>query len=311
MSESTTTDVVEQKITRRHRIEYAVANFVKQRVLRASDRLFGIYQQGLFLLLYHVFRVNRKVMQANIDIAFPERSPEEKESLIRANYQWAARVSLEILRMDSRRGKLSQYISFHNLKALDEALEEEKGILLISGHFGHWEVIVPALAEHGYDMFIYVGAQSNPLVDDMHNTTRASFGATTIGKSDSARFKFMRVLRKRNILAMLPDQNDRKSDTFVNFFGKSASMSRSIAGFHIARKSPIVVSYCVFVEGQVEIHFERLHCQRTDDKEQDQLNITQQISDGIESFVRKYPDQYFWMHRRWRTRPPDDPKSVY
>lgn len=305
------TDVETPSTSTKHRIEYALANFLKQRVLNASESVINRYIEFIFILMYYVFRVGRNVVQTNIEIAFPDLSTEEKKQLIRANYWWSARVGIEILRMDQRVGKTDQYVTFRNLSILDEALAEDKGILLISGHFGHWEMIVPALAEKGYDMYIYVGGQSNPLVDNMHNTTRASFGATTIPRGKSIGMQFMRILKKRNVLAMLTDQNDRKSDTFVQFFGKLAAVTRSTAGFHLARKSPIIVSYCAFVGDKTEIVFDRIEYEVTGDKEKDQWAITQKISDAIEAFVRLYPEQYFWLHRRWRTRPPEDSTSVY
>ncbi|MBF0278557.1 MAG: lysophospholipid acyltransferase family protein [SAR324 cluster bacterium] len=305
------TDETPAKIRLKHRFEYLLVKTLKNRVLSASEKTLKIYQFAIYVLLYHVFRVNHKIVQTNLNIAFPDLSKEAQKKLLIANYQWSAQVTIALLRMDYWKGKTAEYVSFHNLAALDDALAEENGILLISAHLGHWEIIVPALAEKGYQMYIYVGEQSNPLVDDLQNKTRSSFGVETIGKGDSARFKFMRILRKRNILAMNVDQNDRKSDTFVKFFNKAAAVPKSAAGFHIARKSPILTAFGVFVGNKLEIHFERMLCEQTGDKEKDQLKITQEISNLIEKYVRKYPDQYFWMHRRWKTRPADDPEWVY
>ncbi len=299
------------KIRFKHKFEYFIVEHLKSLALRASEKSLNRLQAIIFSLLYHVFRVQREVVDMNFNIAYPDLKNPQREELIRANYQWTAKVATEILRMDRWKNRTAEYVSFHNLTVLDEALTENNGIILVSGHFGHWEMIVPSLAEKGYQMYIYVGEQSNPLVNAMHNTTRASFGAKTIDRGSSARFEFMRILKKQNVLAMLVDQNDRKTDMFVNFFGKLAAVTRSVAGFHLARKSPIIVCYCPFVENRVEIHFERVNYQKTGDKTQDQINITQAISDRIEHFVRKYPEQYFWMHRRWRTRPADDPDFIY
>ncbi|MBF0287945.1 MAG: lysophospholipid acyltransferase family protein [SAR324 cluster bacterium] len=300
-----------EKVCFKHRFEYFVVHNLKKLSLSVSDAAVARIQFLIFVLLYYVFRVQRHVVDTNFRIAYPDLQEDEREKLIRANYQWSARVSVEMMRMDRWQNRTEEYVSFHGLSVLDEALSEDNGVILVSGHFGHWEMIVPSLAEKGYEMYIYVGEQSNPLVNAMHNKTRASFGAHPIERGSSARFEFMRTLKKQNVLAMLVDQNDRKTDTFVNFFGKLAAVTRSAAGFHLARKSPIVVAYCPFVGNGVEIHFERVNCEKTSDKKQDQINITQAISDVIEGFVRQYPDQYFWMHRRWRTRPAEDPVFVY
>lgn len=299
------------KVRFKHRFEYFVVKLLKNGVLKASEKTLPLYQSAIFSLLYNIFRVHHKVVQTNLKIAFPDLTKEEQSQLLIANYRWAAQVAVAILRMDYWKGKTAEYVSFQNLSVLDEALSEDKGVLLISGHLGHWEMIVPCLAEKGYQMHVYVGRQNNPLIDELQNRTRGSFGVKTIGKGDSTGIQFMRVLKKQNVLAINVDQNDRKSDTFVKFFGKAAATPKSVAGFHLIRKSPIVLTFGLFVGDKLEIHFQKLHCPIIGNKEQDQFNVTQAISDVIETFVRKYPEQYFWMHRRWRTRPPDDPESVY
>ncbi len=299
------------KIRFKHRFEYFIVKFLKKGVLHASQKTLKVYRFIIFTLLYYVFRVNLKIVQTNLNIAFPEMTQKARKNLLIANYRWSAQMAVAILRMDYWKGRTAEYVSFHNLAILDEALSENNGVLLISAHLGNWEMIVPALAEKGYQMYVYVGAQSNPLVDRLQNQTRASFGADTIGKGESARFRFMRVLNKQNILAYNPDQNNRKSTTFVKFFNKAATMPKSVAGFHLARKSPIIMVFAPFVGDKLEIFFLRLNYEQTGNKELDQLNITQEISNIFEKFIRLYPQQYFWMHRRWKTRPPEDPDPVY
>ena len=304
------TPPVPEKIRLKHRVEYAVVKFFKERAGRASEKTLKHYQSLLFALLY-LFRVSHKVVQTNLNIAFPELTKKARAKLLLSNYQWTAKVAVEILHLDFWKGKTAEYVNFHNVSALDEALLEQKGVLLISGHFGHWQMIGPALVEKGYRVHVYMGKQSNPLVDKLHNENQQSFGVQTIRKGTAARFEFMRILKNENILAMSVDQNDHKSDTFVNFFGKLATLPKSVAGFHLLKKSPIVLAFCPFIGGKPEIFFQRLHCPLTGNKAQDQFAITQEISHMTEAFVRKYPEQYFWMHRRWRTRPPGEAETIY
>ncbi len=295
----------------KHRFEYFFFKTFKNRVLRASERTLKFYQFVTFLMLYHVFRFHHKIVQTNLNIAFPNLTKEEQKKLLIANYHWLAQMIIAIMRMDYWKGRTAEYVSFHNLAILDEALSEDKGVLLIGAHLGHWEMIVPALTEKGYQLSMYVGGQSNPLVDNLQNQTRSSFGAEAIRKGDSVGIKLMRALRKQNILAYMPDQNDRKSETFVKFFDKTAAAPSSTARFHFARKSPIITAFCLFIGDKLEVFFEKLKYEQTGDNEQDQLNITQEVSNVIEKFVRRYPNQYLWIHRRWKTRPPDDPDLIY
>lgn len=299
------------EIRRKHKFEYFIVQMLKKGFINASSTALKFYEFLFFFLFCFVFRVKRKVIQTNLNIAFPELSEAERHHIMVENYRWFAHVTIAIIRMDLLKGKTEQAVTVHGLSELDEALSENKGILMVSSHLGHWEIVVPALAERGYNMHIYVGEQKNPLVNAMHNKTRGSFGAHTIDKSRSAPLQMMRILKKQNILALAVDQNDHKAGFFVKFFDKEAASPRSVAGFYLARKSPLIVSSCFFVGDKVEMHFDRLEVELIGDKEQDQLNITQAISAAFEKNIRKHPEQYFWMHRRWKTRPPHDSAPVY
>ena len=213
--------------------------------------------------------------------------------------------------MDAWKGRTSEIAKCHNLEILDQALSEKKGVLLISGHFGNWEMIPPSLAELGYSVTMYVGRQTNPLTNELQNTARAIFGVETIDKGKRATLQMGRALAANKIIAMLIDQNDNKSDLFVTFFEKLASSSKGTAAFHLLRKSPVVLVTCPYVGDHLEITFQRITFDLSGEQEKDTLAITQKITSALENVIRKYPEQYFWMHRRWRARPKGDPKEIY
>lgn len=294
-----------------HRIEYSIFTFLKKITLSRSGKVVQGLEWLLYVLLYYVFRICRKIVKVNLDIAYPEHFHEEKHHIAKENYRWFAKLSFDILRMDSRKGQTEQLVQFKNLHILDEALKEERGVLLVSGHFGNWEMIVPALAEKGYPMYMYVGAQSNPLVNEHHNKVRQTFGIHTIDKGKSATLQMGRALISNGVIAMLVDQNDRKSSLFVNFFGKRATISKGVSAFYLMKKSPIVFVSCPYVDNSLMMDFQRIQCELSDDKEQNLQNVSQAVTSALESTIRQFPEQYFWMHRRWRTRPPDDPQKIY
>ena len=172
-------------------------------------------------------------------------------------------------------------------------------------------MIPPALAELGYPVTMYVGRQTNPLTNELQNTARANFGVETIDKGKRATLQMGRALAANKIIAMLIDQNDNKSDLFVNFFEKLASSSKGTAAFHLLRKSPVVLVTCPYVGDHLEISFQRITFDLSGEQEKDTLAITQIITSALENVIRKYPEQYFWMHRRWRARPQEDPEDIY
>ncbi|MBF0237196.1 MAG: hypothetical protein HQM12_05765 [SAR324 cluster bacterium] len=294
-----------------HRLEYAFLLFLRKLALTINPQKRNFFQWCLYALAYHVIRICRSIVKTNLDLAFPNWSDEKKAQIGRDSYRWFSRLSFDALRLDLFAGKTQQLAQLENLAVLDEALEENKGVLLVSGHFGNWEVVAPVLAEKQYSTWMYVGQQSNPLVDEHHNQVRQKLNIQTIGKGKAAALQIGRVLNNKNILCMLVDQNDRKSSLFVDFFGKKASMSKGVASFYLMKRSPIVLVTCPYVGDKVLIKFERIYCELTGNRERDTQLIAQAVTDRLEDVIREYPDQYFWMHRRWRTRPQDDPVSLY
>ena len=295
----------------RHRLEFTLFNSLKRWGKGASKKT---RRRGTILLdglLYHGLRICRSIVAINLELAFPKFSTVERKQIARANYQWFARFCMDVLHMDAWKGRTSEIAKCHNLEILDQALSEKKGVLLISGHFGNWEMIPPALAELGYPVTMYVGRQTNPLTNELQNTARANFGVETIDKGKRATLQMGRALAANKIIAMLIDQNDNKSDLFVNFFEKLASSSKGTAAFHLLRKSPVVLVTCPYVGDHLEISFQRITFDLSGEQEKDTLAITQKITSAFENVIRKYPEQYFWMHRRWRARPQEDPEDIY
>ena len=295
----------------RHRLEYLIFSRLKQWRKNASEKSLGRAALILDTLLYYLLRICRKIVKINLEFAFPKLSSMERKKIARENYRWFARFCMDVLNMDAWKGHTSEIVCCQNPEILDQALSEKKGVLLISGHFGNWEMIPPALAEKGYKVVMYVGKQTNPLTNQLQNSARASFGVETIDKGKRATLQMGRALNENKIIAMLIDQNDNKSELFVNFFGKLASCSKGTAAFHLLRRSPVVLVTCPYVDNSLEINFQHIQFDLTGNQEKDILEVNQKITLALEKVISQYPEQYFWMHRRWRARPPQDPKKIY
>ena len=295
----------------RHRIEYFIFWSLKRWGEGASEKSLRLGALMLDGLLYYFLRICRKIVKINLDFAFPKLSLLERKKIARENYRWFARFCIDVLHMDAWKGRTSEKVHCQNPEILDQALSEKKGVLLISGHFGNWEMIPPALAEKGYKVVMYVGRQTNPLTNKLQNSARASFGVETIDKGKRATLQMGRALAENKIIAMLVDQNDNKSDLFVNFFGKLASCSKGTAAFHLLRRSPVVLVTCPYVDNRLEINFQHIPFELSGNQKKDILEIAQKMTSALEKVIHQYPEQYFWMHRRWRARPLQDPEKIY
>ena len=295
----------------RHRIEYKIFSILKRWGRGASEKKLEKGAILLYGLLYHGLRICRKIVSINLKIAFPKLTDQERKNIERSNYKWFARFCMELLRMDNWKGRTSEIAICMNLKTLDNALKENKGVLLVSGHFGNWEIIPPTLAELDYSITMYVGRQTNPLTNELQNSSRSNFGIETIDKGKMATLQLGRALAANKIIAMLIDQNDNKSDLFVDFFGKLASSSKGTAAFYLLRKSPILLVTSPIVGDHYEISFKRINFELTGEQKKDLQIISQKITFELEKVIKEHPEQYFWMHRRWRARPPEDYESIY
>jgi len=242
----------------RYQIEFLLFKCLKSWGKGTSKK--RLHQGAILLdgLLFFVFRICRKIVKINLKLAFPNLSKKELEKIERLNYKWFARFCMDVLHMDAWKGRTAEVAICQNLEILDNALKENRGVLLVSGHFGNWEIIPPALAELGYPITMYVGRQANPLTNELQNFSRGNFGIDTIDKGKKAPLQMGRALADNKIIAMLIDQNDHKSDLFVNFFGRLASSSKGAAAFHLLRKSPVVLVTCPYVGEHFEINLERI-----------------------------------------------------
>ncbi len=277
MPETSTSKLRLEKHKFRHRLEFALFNSLKRWGEGASAKRLRRGAFLLDLLLYHVLRICRKTVSINLELAFPELSAKERGKIARANYRWFSRFCMDVLHMNAWQGHTSKVTHFNNLQILDEALTENKGVLLVSGHFGNWEMIPSALAELGYPVSMYVGRQTNPLTNELQNNARANFGVETIDKGKN----------------------------------KLASSSKGTAAFHLLRKSPVILVTCPYVSDKFEITFQRISFELSGEQEKDTHHISQNITAELEKVIRQYPEQYFWMHRRWRARPPEDSEKIY
>ena len=295
----------------RHHIEFKIFNFLKLWGKRAPQRTLEKSAIILDVFLYYGLRICRKIVAINLELAFPDITKKERKKIERSNYKWFARFCMDLLHMDAWRGRTSEITVFKNLEILDNALIENQGVLLVSGHFGNWEIIPPALAELGYPITMYVGKQTNPLTNELQNFSRSNFGIETIDKGKMATMKMGRALAANKIIAMLIDQNDNNTDLYVKFFDKLASSSKGTAAFHLLRNSPVVMVTCPYIGNHFEISFERLNFELSGGQKKDMHIISQKIASALENVIKQFPEQYFWMHRRWRARPPEDPGNIY
>jgi KDO2-lipid IV(A) lauroyltransferase len=198
--------------------------------------------------------------------------------------------------------KLDGLVEFEGLENIDRALSEKKGAVMIAGHFGSWELMGAATRQKGYPIDFLVGEQHNLLVDDMMNEYRQLMGIGII-KMGVATRGVIKALRNNRFVAMLSDQDAGRDGTMVSFFGYPASTPKGPAAFALKTDAQIIMGFIIRQDNKKQrIIFEKpIHIQKSEDKEEDIKNLTQAYTSLLEDYIRKYPDHWFWPHRRWKS----------
>jgi len=196
---------------------------------------------------------------------------------------------------------MSRYFRVKGIRFLDEALEGGKGLVLVTFHFGNWELVGAYIARLGYPLSVVVQRIHNPFIDKMISNMRQGAGMKTIPRS-SALKDSLRALDKNNIVVFLADQDAHDSGVFVPFFHRPASTPRGPAVIALRRDVQAVMSFAVRQEdGSFEINFEPIIYKRKYVLEEDIKVFTRTFTNRLEDYVKEYPDQWLWLHRRWKT----------
>ena len=294
----------------RARLEYAaigallapLAAMERERAIRAGARLGA--------LAMRLDRFDRPIAMRNLEIAFPALSRAGRLGILRATYENWGRTLAEWMHFSSlgpdNIERFATYRGMENWKRGEE-LSRGRGGLILTGHFGNWELMILAHSIYGHRVAIVHRPLRNPLIDAAVCSARNRFGNRVIPRKGAGR-EVLRMLRQNWIVGMPLDLDVRKG-VFVDFFSLKASTSDGLARLAIATGVPVVPVFAVR-DGTSSRHFiecmEPIETIRNADREESVLLNTQRYTRTIEDMVRRYPDHWNWIHRRWKTRPPGE-----
>jgi len=266
------------------------------------------------LVAYLLDRRHRRVGMRNLEIAFPEKPIRERRRILRASFLNLGRMAVELAHLPRLSAeRLRDMVRFVDEEWWREATSWERstGVLVLSGHFGNWELLVFAHGMRGHPVHMVHRTIANPLLDRWLNALRARAGTRTIRKRHAAR-AVLAALHERGLLVLPFDQNSTRGlGVFVDFFGVPASTNAGLARIALRTDAPIVPAFIVR-EGRSARH--RVHVlpimqvERTGDPRADVVRNTQRFSAVFEDMVRRHPEQWLWMHKRWKTQPAGAPR---
>jgi len=262
-------------------------------------------------LLYGINRKHRIRALANLRHAFPGQSPARHRRTLKEVYANLCRVALEFAHLDRfAHSAVRRRVTIVGRQHLDRALAGGRGVVGVSGHIGNWEMIGAVLSPLGYPCDAVYHSMRNPYADRFINNIRQSIGAGLINMR-RALWLCTKALKNNHVLGLIADQDAGHSGLFVDFFGRPASTATGPALFAMKTGAPLVF-FALIREpgGRYTLHIKPpMEIRKSGDYQADLAYNTKLWSDELERWVRDYPEQWFWVHRRWHRRPPGEQAS--
>jgi len=297
----------------RYRIEYALAWTILKCIgalPRPLARAAGI---SLAWVIYLLHGKLRRVGRRNLELVFPEKSRRERTKILRGVFTSLGRQLAELcLYRRYTRENVSKIVVYEGFENYERALARGKGVLFLTAHLGAWELSAFAHSLYGYPLGVLMRPLDNPYLDRLVRTYRTLHGNKTVDK-DFAR-GLIAAMRKGETVGALMDTNMIASQgVFVDFFGTQACTATGVARVALRTDAAVVPGFTIWdpMLKKYRLRFDpAAKLIRTGDTEADVVANTALFTKIIEDYVRRYPDQWLWVHRRWKTRPEGE-KGLY
>ncbi len=242
----------------------------------------------------------RRKALASLQRAFPELPPAEHQALVDRCFRHLGRMAFELACISQLDRDIERHVEWPepDRAVLDQALARGRGVVFVSGHVGNWELLARRVALAGYPSQSIAKEASDAHLTALIEAFRRSGRLKTIWRGQPGAAKQMlRALKAGEILGLLIDQDTKVQSVFVPFFGDLASTPRAAADLALRTGAPLIVGFCVRAQGRHRISMEEVPASA------DPTAVTAELTARIERTIRAYPEQWVWMHQRWKTKP--------
>lgn len=301
----------------RHALEYGALRFLAAFLRLLPRRGVELIGRTLGLAVWYGLSSRRRIALCNLELAFGDAYTESqrkriaRSSISHFGYWFLEMMTYEGLDRETLRKRMIYPPECDRIWR--EALEEGKGFIFLLTHFSNWELLGLYLGQGAFGpspTAIVAKAIHNPWIDQWLQRVRTQTGNELI-YAHEAGMKILRALRRNKAVAILFDQDTRldRGGVYSTFFGQGCITYRAVASYSLATGAPIVSAWCLPLPGgRFEIHLDRVrNFEPSEDREKDVERLTQLCNDTVEDYIRKYPEYYFWVHKRWKHRPPGCP----
>jgi KDO2-lipid IV(A) lauroyltransferase len=264
------------------------------------------------IIFYKLDKKHRKHTLNNLKIAFPDKTEKELNDISIKFYKNLGMVFVEIFRLNKyNAGNIDNFVEY-NFDSVKN-IYKKQGVLLLTAHFGNWELLAKTFGLKGYRGNVLARPLDNPYIEKILYGLRTGGGNKVIYNRENAVKSIISALNDNEIVGFLPDENaSKRIGVFVDFFGVEACTMPGMANIAAKTKLPVVPAFIVRLEeGGKSGSFAKhrllieppLEIKYTGNRKADTLNILKMFNEKIEDMIKRYPEQWFWIHNRWKTRP--------
>lgn len=302
-----TTSTTKRRGAVRTYTEYAVA-WIILRALELLPRALALkVGQAVGALAYLVLPHLRRHAEANLRLALPELDEQQRMAIKRGVFRNLGRLLGEVSQFPKlNRANIEKIVVYEGRQNYLNAVAQGRGVILLTGHIGAWELSVYAHSIYGYPMAFLKRNVDNPLVERLAESRRARYGNRSIDKKGSVR-DVLKTLKAGGVVGILADLNaTREEGVFCDFFGVPACTTAGVATLALRTGAVVLPGYLIWDEAARvhRLHFEKpLETINTGNQKEDVQTNTARYTQALEAAIRRHPEQWLWIHRRWRTRP--------
>ena len=264
---------------------------------------------GLGTMMRYLSPRHYRIVITNLQLAFgQEKGDQEIAAIARACYRHLGKCLMEFIRLPAMTAEeIRRVTCYESREHLEAALAAGSGVILLTGHLGNWEIVGARIAADGYPLNVIARAQRDDRLTEYIRETRQTSGMRVLHREESVRGS-LKALRSNHLVGILLDQNAGDEGIFVDFFGHLASTAPGAAAFALRTGAAVVPTFGRRNPDDTHtiIFQEAVPLVRTGDLKEDIRANTACYTKIIEERIRQEPEQWFWLHKRWKSRPPEE-----
>jgi len=290
-----------------HKIEYVLVKILLFVFSRLSIRTGKKIASVVVFIVAHVVRYRRKIILQNLHRVYGNDLPEPEKIFLKKIYRHFVYLWMEFLQNNRlQKDTMDGHFRFYNFDLLTKALKKGKGAILVSAHMGNFEWLGQVVGLKGIPVSGIAKRQSNPYVNDLIEKNRRQFGVGVI-YTRQAIPQAVAALQKNEVIGIVADQDARSHGIFVDFLGQPSSTAVGPVIMHLRSGAALLFAITIRRDyGHFDFYFQEIAGQTVLEINDENIRaLTQRHVHILEEWVRRYPEQWFWMHRRWKSKPAD------